>query len=63
MRDNTTDDVQPSLIAAFAITLALAYISVALRMLARWRVRSSYEWDDWAILTGLVCYIGQQTGG
>ena len=54
MQAHIADNKQPDLIAATTICITLAYLAVAARFGARWRVRMSLMADDWWILVALV---------
>lgn len=55
MQAHIADNKQPDLIAAITICITLAYLAVAARFGARWRVRMPLMADDWWILVALVC--------
>ena len=44
----------PQLIAAFTVSLVIAYGAVALRLISRRLSRTQLKWDDWTILLSLV---------
>ena len=54
MEAHISDDRRPGLIASVVIPLSIATIAVALRFIARRRVRVPLLADDWLILASLV---------
>ena len=51
---HANDDRGPSLIAAYAVCLSLAYVAVCLRFLARRKSHNKLLADDWMLVAGLV---------
>jgi hypothetical protein len=61
MEAHITDDKRPNLIAAFTVSIALAYIAVILRFVARRRRGVQLLADDWLIFVALVSCPGDIT--
>lgn len=57
--DHIQDNRAPAFIACYATCLALAFIAVLLRFIARRISRASVLADDWWILVSLVCHLHQ----
>lgn len=51
---HATDDRRPSLIAAYAVCLSLAYVAVTLRFISRRKSKNALMADDWMLVVGLV---------
>ena len=53
-QDHATDMHVHQLITIFAVSLAMAYCAVALRLVSRRVSKTRLSWDDWAIILSLV---------
>lgn len=58
MKAHIADNKQPNLIAAFTVSISLAYIAVVLRFIARRRRGVELLADDWLMLVALVSHPG-----
>ena len=49
------DDAQPQLIVSHVVCFTLAILAVYGRFYSRRLAKIKYEWDDWLIISALVC--------
>ena len=50
------DNKKNEIIAVYVPCLFFAYTAVILRFVSRRLIKTSYQWDDWTIVIGLVCF-------
>ena len=54
MQANVDDNKVPDIIASNAICLAIAYVTVALRIVSRNLIRNGLHTNDWCMVAALV---------
>ncbi|CAD6581203.1 MAG: hypothetical protein ASARMPRED_000444 [Alectoria sarmentosa] len=59
---HASDNRGPTLIAAYAVCLSLAYVAVTLRFISRRKSRNALMADDWMSVVGLLFTSGQVAG-
>ena len=54
METHIEDNAQPLILTILVVSIVVAYVSTALRLLARWKKRVQLSYDDYLIILGLV---------